>query len=61
MTHPHDPYEKGGVAYEEEADGEVVEQGLWKPGLEEEGTSQLSQRLRSRFILLVDTSLLFSS
>ena len=46
VTHPHDPDEEGGVAYEQEADGEVVEQGLWQPGLEEEGAGQLSQRLR---------------
>ena len=46
VTHPHDPDEEGGVADEQEADGEVVEQGLWQPGLEEEGAGQLSQRLR---------------
>ena len=46
VTHPHDPDEEGGVADEQEADGEVVEQGLWQPGLEEEGAGQLSQCLR---------------
>ena len=45
LTHPHDPYEEGCVANEQEADGEVVEQGLWKPRLEEERTSQLGQCL----------------
>ena len=53
MTHPHDPYEEGGVAYEEEADGQVVEQSLGKPGLKQERAGQLSQRLRVRLILLL--------
>ena len=55
MTHPHDPYEEDGVADEEEADGEVVEQGLRQPRLEEEWTSKLSKRLRPGLKLLANT------
>ena len=58
MTHPHDPYEEGCVAYEQEADWEVVEQRLRKPGLEEERPSQLGQRLGPRLDVVLRNALL---
>ena len=55
LTHPHDPYEEDGVADEEEADGEVVEQGLRKPRLEEERASELGESLCPGLKLLANT------